>query len=250
MYIVVVEDSKGALVSEHALTDGIMLFGRTPDNDVVLADSSISRRHARLYLEGTVALISDEGSANGVLVDDHRISEPTILATGSQARLGDYRIFIERIASGSMRDDSGLNTAILHPGQAHGKLVITEGKHAGMEILLFDPIACIGRTDENDITLPDVSVSRHHARLKRQDDGSYVVSDLASSNGTLARGRRVKGPTRIHHGAQLQFGSVKCTLVDRDGKTSTAPTKQWLLYGAAVLAAAAIGVLASLILSR
>lgn len=248
MYIVVVEDLRGALVSEHALAEGELWFGRTTDNDVVLPDSSISRRHARLFLDGATALIADEGSANGVLVDDVRISGPTPLVEGSRARLGDYRVFIERTAGAPMGRNAGLNTAILHPGQAHGKLVITAGKHAGMEVLLFDPIACIGRTDENDITLPDVSVSRHHARLKRQDDDSYAVTDLNSSNGTMANGRRVKGSARVHHGAQLQFGTVKCTLVDRDGKASGRSRPQWMLYAAAVLGAALLGVLASVLL--
>ena len=248
MFIVVVEDGRGGLISEHAL-EGTLAIGRTPDNDIVLEGDEISRHHARIVQEGQNVYIADEGSANGVLVDDRRIDGPTAFEAGSRARVGDYRIFLERTAAASMRGASGLNTAILHPGQAHGKLVITGGKHAGIEVLLFDPIACIGRTDENDITLPDVSVSRHHARLKRQDDGAYALSDLDSSNGTLINGRRVKGSARVKHGARLQFGTVKCALVDPSGRGETGGArKQYLLYGGAVLLAALVGVIASVLL--
>lgn len=248
MYIVVVEDERGALVSEHALYEGQLTIGRTTDNDVVLPSGAVSRYHARLYLEGMTAHILDLGSSNGVLVDDVRIRGATPVHESSQIRIGEFRVFVER-ATGKLKPaQDGISTAIVHPEQAHGKLVVMAGPQVGREHLLFEPIICIGRTDENDVTLADVSVSRHHARLKRQDDGSYIVTDLTSSNGTMLQGRRIQQSARGWHGDRVQFGNVECMLVDPQGRgRSPRRRQQWMIYGLAVVGAAALGAILSLL---
>ena len=78
---------------------------------------------------------------------------------------------------------------------------------------VFDPVSAVGRTDENDISIPDISISRHHARLHRQDDGSYVLQDLGSSNGTHVHGRRVNRPVRVVTGDRIHFGNIECLSV-------------------------------------
>jgi pSer/pThr/pTyr-binding forkhead associated (FHA) protein len=217
VYIVVVEDERGALVGETALLEGSRTIGRTPDNDHVLDGATISRNHARLALEGLSATIADLGSANGVLVDDRAITAATPISESSRIRIGAYRLYLER-ATGRMRPaQDGLNTAIVNAEQAHAKLVIIAGGQAGRELMLFERIVCVGRTDENDITLADTSVSRHHARLKLQDDGSYTLTDLNSSNGTRLNGKRITS-VRAALGARIHFGNVECLLVDPRGK--------------------------------
>lgn len=249
MYIVVVEDERGALVSEHALYEGQLTIGRTADNDIVLPSSAVSRYHARLYLEGVTAHILDLGSSNGVSVDEVRIRNATPVHESSQIRIGEFRVFVER-ATGKLKPaQDGISTAIVHPEQAHGKLVVTAGPQMGREHLLFEPIICIGRTDENDVTLADVSVSRHHARIKKQDDGSYIVTDLNSSNGTMVQGKRMQQSSRAWHGDRVQFGNVECVLVDPQGRgRSPRRRQQWVVYGLAVVGAAALGAILSLLL--
>ena len=46
----------------------------------------------------------------------------------------------------------------------------------------------IGRTPENDLVLPDLDVSRHHAELRKSPAGSYEIVDLGSHNGTFVNG--------------------------------------------------------------
>lgn len=250
MYIVVVEDERGALISEHALFEGELTLGRTTENDVVLPSGAVSRRHARLYIQGTAAYIADLGSSNGILVDDVRIRQSIQVTESSQIRIGEFRVFLERATGRMQAPQGGINTAIVHPEQAHGKLVVTGGPQAGREHLLFEPIICIGRTDENDVTLADVSVSRHHARLKKQDDGSYIVTDLSSSNGTAVRGKQISPTGRARHGNRITFGSVECVLVNPAGKgRSGRPNQHILLFGLALVGAAALGVLVALIMS-
>jgi ABC-type multidrug transport system ATPase subunit len=49
----------------------------------------------------------------------------------------------------------------------------------------------IGRVPDNDLVLPDLEVSRHHAELRKSATGSYEIVDLGSHNGTFVNGQRV-----------------------------------------------------------
>jgi ABC transport system ATP-binding/permease protein len=49
----------------------------------------------------------------------------------------------------------------------------------------------IGRATDNEVVVPDLSVSRYHAELRRSSRGGYEITDLASHNGTFVNGQRV-----------------------------------------------------------
>jgi ABC transport system ATP-binding/permease protein len=53
----------------------------------------------------------------------------------------------------------------------------------------------IGRTSDNDLVLSDLSISRHHAELRKTSDGKYQIVDLDSHNGTFVNGQRVTSAT-------------------------------------------------------
>jgi pSer/pThr/pTyr-binding forkhead associated (FHA) protein len=67
----------------------------------------------------------------------------------------------------------------------------------------------IGRARDNDIVIENLSVSRNHARLKKEDS-KFVLTDLSSANGTLVNGVRVTSAEVVHND-QLTIG--KHTLV-------------------------------------
>jgi len=65
----------------------------------------------------------------------------------------------------------------------------------------------IGRTQDCDLRIADLSVSRRHAQLDRGEDG-WLLSDLGSHNGTRVNGWLVREPVPVHSGDILQFGSA------------------------------------------
>lgn len=57
---------------------GELICGRNPDCDVVIADPSVSGRHARLRADGGPVTIEDLGSANGVWVGGQRVERAEV----------------------------------------------------------------------------------------------------------------------------------------------------------------------------
>ncbi|MBM7112018.1 sigma 54-interacting transcriptional regulator [Archangium primigenium] len=80
---------EGASSSRHSLPgSGILLIGRDPEADVRLGDDSVSRRHARLVLQGGEARIIDLGSHNGTRVNGQRVEGAHALVSGDVVTLG------------------------------------------------------------------------------------------------------------------------------------------------------------------
>jgi hypothetical protein len=72
----------------------------------------------------------------------------------------------------------------------------------------------IGRELACDLTLGDLSVSRWHARLHREDD-NWLLADLGSTNGTRLNGWRVTTSVRVRPGDRVTFGTVTFVITDR-----------------------------------
>ena len=64
-------------------------IGRESTNMLVINDSQISRRHARLELRGSTYVIQDLGSTNGTFVNGTRISGTQVLNPGDTVTFGE-----------------------------------------------------------------------------------------------------------------------------------------------------------------
>ncbi len=65
----------------------------------------------------------------------------------------------------------------------------------------------IGRAADNDLALEDdARASRHHAELRRRDDGQVEIVDLSSHNGTFVNGHRVSR-TVVHEDDTVAIGN-------------------------------------------
>lgn len=73
-----------------------LYIGRAPDNHLVVPDSTVSSRHAALWVEAGRAWIRDTGSRNGTFVNDERIRGATALADGDKVRLGSNTDLVAR----------------------------------------------------------------------------------------------------------------------------------------------------------
>jgi predicted component of type VI protein secretion system len=84
-------------------------------------------------------------------------------------------------------------------------LHIVEGPGAGQRLAIDREIS-IGRAPDNDLVLAGGEVSAHHARIAPAADGSAVVEDLDSVNGTFVNTHEVRGTARLDPGDELLIG--------------------------------------------
>lgn len=73
---------------QFTFTQNAIALGRRDDNDVVIDDPQISRRHASLSWEEGAFVLRDLGSANGTFLNAARITEPHALREGDAIGLG------------------------------------------------------------------------------------------------------------------------------------------------------------------
>jgi hypothetical protein len=75
-------------------------IGRAPECELVLKDSRVSRRHARLHARDGVLVLTDLGSTNGTRVNGHRVTE-VVLGAGDRILIGDTNLVVEAAKAGA-----------------------------------------------------------------------------------------------------------------------------------------------------
>ena len=66
----------------------------------------------------------------------------------------------------------------------------------------------VGRSDDNDISIPDPFSSGHHALIYPSETG-YVVRDNNSKNGTFLDGNKISSETELNKGDEILIGSTR-----------------------------------------
>jgi hypothetical protein len=92
------------------------------------------------------------------------------------------------------------------------------GGREGETIDLNVEVLTIGRSPHSDLFLDDVTVSRHHARVLR-DEGGFWVEDLNSLNGTYVNRKRIERH-RLFDGDELQIGKFKLAFLEQTDETT------------------------------
>jgi FHA domain/zinc-ribbon domain len=92
-----------------------------------------------------------------------------------------------------------------------GLLVVRHGPDAGASYRLELPETSIGRHPDSDVFLDDVTVSRRHVVIDRDDSG-YLLRDVGSLNGTYVNRKRVD-EAKLRHGDEVQIGRYRLSFV-------------------------------------
>lgn len=71
------------------LTEDSLTIGREPSNEIPINDAEISRKHARLSVQGDNYVIEDLGSTNGTFVNGQRLMGPHVLKPGEIVSFGE-----------------------------------------------------------------------------------------------------------------------------------------------------------------
>lgn len=250
----------GKELMRRELTIGTQLrIGRSSENEIVLDDDRVSRRHARLEVHDGGFTLFDLGGENGTYVDGER-KEKDFIDPWQRIGIHDFELRIEddegrptvpaneEGATVPVADDTGIdgtapgddvpgdeavdNVPTMPRDQIVGALVtgdrleviesagdVDNGRQFGVKL---GTEYRIGRADDCDIVLKDRSVSRHHARLVIPRRGrGYAVVNWQSGHGTFFRDREIYAMTRLNYDDVIQLGNTKLKLKKDPTKTSS-----------------------------
>jgi len=74
------------------IKEGHTEMGRSPDVQIPIADAGLSRRHARISMEGDDYFIEDLGSTNGTFLDGVKLTERRKLINGARIQVGETTV--------------------------------------------------------------------------------------------------------------------------------------------------------------
>jgi pSer/pThr/pTyr-binding forkhead associated (FHA) protein len=100
-----------------------------------------------------------------------------------------------------------------------GFLVVKRGPNIGSRFALDADVVKAGRHPQSHIFLDDITVSRRHAEIIREPDGTYAVRDAGSLNGTYLNRERVES-AKLKDGDELQIGTFKLVFLTGRGDDS------------------------------
>ena len=197
-------------LGEIVIIDALFAVGR---NEAPFAGypppltGDLSRRHARLFLEGGGAYIADLGSKNGTTVNGADIRQKTSpLHDGDMVTLGPALSYRVRLRP----------TAQPPPGASLLSLTLTpESGEGGLQPIVITAFPfLIGKAETAFAQYRELHprqvdyLSRRHAHIFVKGDAPFV-EDLGSTNGTMVNGKRLdEHARRLEDGDTVAFGGL------------------------------------------
>jgi pilus assembly protein CpaF len=80
-------------------------IGRVAENDLVLANTTVSSHHARIYRSNGSWTVADQRSTNGTFLNGQLLAAPASLSDGDEIAIGDFRIHVD-LGEGGGRKES------------------------------------------------------------------------------------------------------------------------------------------------
>jgi len=185
--------------------------------DVMVADKTVSRLHARLELAEDGSLtVEDLGSTNGTQVNEAALvpNAPRSLADGDRLRFGSVSVTLHLPGLEAVPKEAAASptapsvSAEASPG-VHAQ-VVEIGEGDGQAFPLVPGMTTFGRRPENTVVLTgDLYVSGSHAQISAEGD-VFILTDIGSTNGTLLNGERlqINAPVMLDDRDEILIGGT------------------------------------------
>lgn len=155
-------------------------IGRASANHLSLDDESVDDKHAKIIQHDEHFILKDLGSHLGTFVNNTRITQKNI-SCGDTIQIGSVSLeVVDPFAEIESKN--------------YWSLIADSSWLTGQEFPLYfsqkQPCVTLGRTKDCDIVIPSTHLSRRHAEIT-EHDGSLVINDLNSSNGTYVNDHKI-----------------------------------------------------------
>lgn len=87
-------------------------------------------------------------------------------------------------------------------------LLILSDNFLGHAFILDKPSIVIGRDESCDFCINDPLISKKHCTVTSENDGHFLLQDLASTNSTYLNGKILKKPHTLTYGDRIIIGDT------------------------------------------
>jgi pSer/pThr/pTyr-binding forkhead associated (FHA) protein len=211
-------------VIERVVTQKKMIsVGRNPDNDIVLNNKAVSRKHALIEFDESSALIMDNESVNGTFVNSRKITEE-VLKDNDQITIGKFDLIYHRDAPKETQLAYLDGTLVLKTRKQRellekdkkarevvkvegGSILLGEAYTTRKRFSLNRPVITFGKSRFVNIPIKGFLVSRIQAKIIKEKD-DFVLVNLGRKgkirvNGESIQRYRLKNDDLIEMGRSV-----------------------------------------------
>jgi len=113
------------------------------------------------------------------------------------------------------RPSGGRTARIRVAPRRFGWLIVKTGPRIG-QIHQLGEVTDLGRGAASGIVVDDDKVSEQHARVRVDEEGQFVLWDLASTNGTFVNGEQISAATALAENDEVKVGNTVLVLKTLD----------------------------------
>lgn len=207
----------------HECTEPVITIGRMNDNVVQLRTDGVSRRHARISLDGEQFFLTDLKSGNGTFLNGLPVapSEKHLLKSGDVVSVDAFDLRFQEGAEAlaqaiaeEVTESDLLEVRLLKKvlttldRETVPSIEILNGAAEGKKFFLTDEVSelVLGRDPECSVPINEHVISRRHARIVRRW-GGIAIRDMESKNGTFINNRRIVEEF-LHDGDRIALGTI------------------------------------------
>ncbi len=188
----IVVDYQGKVIEKVVTQKRRISIGRTSDNDIVLDNRGVSRKHAHIEFGDDSALIIDNESLNGTFVNNRKVNEE-ILKDEDRITIGKFSLTYHLDAPKDVRLSDLDGTVVLRTKKQ--KELLERDKRekkmtaeAGCSVLLGEentsvkrfhldkPVITLGKSRYVDIKAKGFLVSRIQAKITKEKNGHFLMN--------------------------------------------------------------------------
>ncbi len=204
-------------------------IGRTHDNDIVLENRGVSRKHAMIEFNNNAAVIIDNESLNGTFVNNRKIHEE-VLRDQDSITIGKYTLLYNREATHQGNELAGMDgTMVLNTKRQKtllendrverqlvtkygGSILLGEENAEFAEYRLDRDVTTLGKAKFVHIRAKGMFLSGIQAKLVRDTDG-FTLVNLGRKGKTLINGEPID-QTLVKNGDIITVGKSTFKFVE------------------------------------
>jgi pSer/pThr/pTyr-binding forkhead associated (FHA) protein len=182
-------------------------IGRTNDNDIVLENRGVSRKHAMIEFNSGAAVVIDNESLNGTFVNNRKISEE-VLRDADAITIGKYSLIYHAQSTAPVEEAAGLDGTMLLNTKKQKQLLEADkverqivAKYGGSVLLgqentefseykLDREVTTIGKAKFVHVKAKGFMLSGIQAKITHEPEG-YALINLGRRGKTKVNGEEV-----------------------------------------------------------